>query len=182
MVAVAAAAVIPVAAVIPEADLVVVILEAADAPPSVVAEALDQVATCTIQVATCTILGTPTRATLTHGVETETGMATAAHGMETETGMATVAHGMETETGVATETGTDMATKGSAVMTVFPSDSTRIGTQVGGITITDILIIGVTGTGTAIPMTITLTTAIRTTAIRTTVTTLDETGQRASKW
>ena len=167
------------AAAIPEADLVVVVVVtrwaagaalewAADAPPSVVAEALDQ-------VATCAIIGTPTRATLTHGMETETGIETAARRTETETGMETETHGIETETG------TDTTTRStSTIMTVFSSGSTRIGIQDGGIMITDTRIIGVMGT--AIPITTILTTAIRTTAIRTTVTTLAETGQRASKW
>ncbi|HEX3446182.1 MAG TPA: hypothetical protein VHS80_15805 [Chthoniobacterales bacterium] len=172
-----------VVAVIPEVDFTVVVVViqwavgirvsaaeaqwAADAPVSAVVAALEWA-----------VIGTPTPATLIPGVET------GAPGMETETGMETAALGMETETGMETEIGTDMATKGSAVIAVFPSDSFRIGIQVGGITITDIRIIGVTGT--TIPITIIRTTAIRTmdirtTAIRTTVTTLAETDQRASK-
>src|SRR6266478_2324216 len=54
------------AAVIPEEDLMVVIQQAADTRPSLVAGALDR-------PAICTIIGTPTRATLTHGTDTVTG-------------------------------------------------------------------------------------------------------------
>jgi hypothetical protein len=73
-------------------------------------------------------------------------------------------------------------------ITVFPSDSFRIGIQDGGM-IMDTLIIRITRM--AIPITIIRTTAIRTTAIRTTAirttalritaTTLAEPDQRASK-
>ena len=107
----------------------VVIRQAADAPPSLVAGAL-------ARPAICTIIGTATRATLTHGMET-------------------VAPGTETVTG------TDMA-KTAGTIIVFPSVSFRIGIQAGGTTISGILIIRITRM--TIPIITTRTITIRTTA------------------
>jgi len=125
----------------------VVIRRAAGTPPSLVAGALDR-------PAICTIIGTPTRATLTHGMET------VAPGTET------VAPGMETVTG------TDMAKTADTII-VFPSVSFRIGIQDGGTMITGILIIRITRM--TIPIITTRTITTRTTA------TLAKTDQRASK-
>src|SRR5258708_35390119 len=95
------------AAVIPEADLMVVIRQAADAPPSLVAGAL-------ARPAICTIIGTPTRATLTHGMETVA---------------------PRTETVTATDTA-----KTAGTIIVFPSLSFRIGHHHGDTTASGTLI------------------------------------------
>jgi hypothetical protein len=149
------------AAVIPEADLMVVIRRAAGTPPSLVAGALDR-------PAICTIIGTPTRATLTPGMEP------VAPGTETLTpGMEPVAPGTETVApGMETVTGTDMAKTADTII-VFPSVSFRIGIQDGGTMITGILIIRITLM--TIPIITTRTITTRTTA------TLAKTDQRASK-
>jgi hypothetical protein len=173
------------AVVIPEADLVVAIRPAADAPPSAVAGPPEQADICRI--------GTPTQATPTPGMGTVApgmgtvapGMGTVAPGMGTVApGMGTVAPGMGTVApgtgtpapgmgtvvpGMDMVTGADMGATRSTIIG-FLSGSFRIGIQDGGITITDTLITRITRT--TIPIITT----------RTTATTLAETNQRASKY
>jgi hypothetical protein len=143
--------------------MVVIRWAAADTPPSAVAGLFDR-------PATCTIIGTPTRAMLTPGMETVApGMETVAPGMETVApGMETVAPGMETVTGA------DMAKarSTSAIIIVFPLDSFRTGIQGGDTTITDI-------TGTLITRITRMTIPIIITP--TPLPTLAETDQRASQ-
>jgi hypothetical protein len=158
------------AVVIPEADLVVAIRPAADAPPSAVAGPPEQADICRI--------GTPTQATPTPGMGTVApGMGTVAPGMGTVApGMGTVAPGTGTPApgmgtvvpGMDMVTGADMGATRSTIIG-FLSGSFRIGIQDGGITITDTLITRITRT--TIPIITT----------RTTATTLAETNQRASK-
>ena len=125
-----AAAVIPEAVVILEADFMVVRL-AVDAPPSAVAGS---------QADICTIIDTPTRATLTPG-------------------MGTVAPGTDTVTGTDTATG-DTGMMISIIIIVFLSGSFRTGIQAGAITIGGILTTRTTGiTGTTTPIITTRTTA-----------------------
>jgi hypothetical protein len=159
------------AVVIPEADLVVAIRPAADAPPSAVAGPPEQADICRI--------GTPTQATPTPGIGTVApGMGTVAPGMGTVApGMGTVAPGTGTPApgmgtvvpGMDMVTGADMGATRSTIIG-FLSGSFRIGIQDGGITITDTLITRITRT--TIPIITT----------RTTATTLAETNQRASKY
>jgi hypothetical protein len=137
--------------------MVVIRWAAADTPPSAVGGLFDR-------PPTCTIIGTPTRAMLTPGMET------AAPGMETVApGMETAAPGMET-----VAPGADMAKarSTSTIIIVFPSDSFRTGIQGGDTTITDITGTLITRiTRMIIPIIIT----------RTTLPTLAATDQRASQ-